>query len=125
MNHFTAVLGQKTKLKIICSDILKEKTTTTTTTKNATKTTSKQTKRNPKKETLQIQWNLNARKSHRTEKLCRSSSANGDLKIDEGDSNENVNKAIGLMSKTTTLHVQHIFFADSFDVTARIKSENA
>ena len=110
MNHFTAVLGQKTKLKIICSDILKEKTTTTTTTKNATKTTSKQTKRNPKKETLQIQWNLNARKSHRTEKLCRSSSANGDLKIDEGDSNENVNKAIGLMSKTTTLHVQHTFF---------------
>ena len=111
MNHFTAVLGQKTKLKIICSDILKKKTTTTaTTTKNATKTTSKQTKRNPKKETLQIQWNLNARKSHRTEKLCRSSSANGDLKIDEGDSNENVNKAIGLMSKTTTLHVQHTFF---------------
>ena len=106
MNHFTAVLGQKTKLKIICSDILKKKTTT----KNATKTTSKQTKRNPKKETLQIQWNLNARKSHRTEKLCRSSSANGDLKIDEGDSNENVNKAIGLMSKTTTLHVQHTFF---------------
>ena len=111
MNHFTAVLGQKTKLKIICSDILKKKTTTTaTTTKNATKTTSKQTKRNPKKETLQIQWNLNARKSHRTEKLCRSSSANEDLKIDEGDSKENVNKAIGLMSKATTLHVQHIFF---------------
>ena len=68
-------------------------------------------KETPKKtETLQLQWNLNARKSHRTEKLCRSSSANGGLKIDEGDSNENVNKAIGLMSKTTTLHVQHTFF---------------
>ena len=25
LNHFTAVLGQKTKLKIICSDILKKK----------------------------------------------------------------------------------------------------
>ena len=67
-------------------------------------------KKKPKKETEQIQWNLNARKSHRTGKQGRSSSANKDLKIDEGDSNENVNKAIGLMNKRTPLHVQHTFF---------------
>ena len=110
MNHFTAVLGQKTKLKIICSDILKKKNNNSDNNKTRDKNNSKQTKRNSKKETLQIQWNLNVRKSHRTEKLCRSSSANEDLKIDEGDSKENVNKAIGLMSKATTLHVQHTFF---------------
>ena len=28
---------------------------------------------------------------------------------DDGDSNENVKKAIGLLSKTTSLHVHHAF----------------
>ena len=31
------------------------------------------------------------------------------FRCDDGDANENVKKAIGLISKTTTLHVQHKF----------------
>ena len=33
----------------------------------------------------------------------------GTLRNCDGDGKENVNKAIGLMSKTTTLHVHHAF----------------
>ena len=33
----------------------------------------------------------------------------GTLRNCDGDGKENVNKAIGLMSKTTTLHVHHPF----------------
>ena len=33
----------------------------------------------------------------------------GSLSNDEGDGNEDVKKAIGLLRKTTTLHVHHAF----------------
>ena len=33
----------------------------------------------------------------------------GSFSNDDGDGNENVKKAIGLLSKTTTLHVHHAF----------------
>ena len=33
----------------------------------------------------------------------------GSFSNDDGDSNENVKKAIGLLSKTTSLHVHHAF----------------
>ena len=33
----------------------------------------------------------------------------GSFSNDDGDGNENVKKAIGLMSKTTSLHVHHAF----------------
>ena len=33
----------------------------------------------------------------------------GTLRFDDSDGNENVNKAIGLITKTTILHVHHAF----------------
>ena len=33
----------------------------------------------------------------------------GTFRCDDGDANENLKKAIGLISKTTTMHVQHTF----------------
>ena len=42
-----------------------------------------------------------------------------------GDGNENGINAIGLISKTTTLHVHHTFFVPFSDVTARLRRENA
>ena len=48
----------------------------------------------------------------------------GTLRSDNGD--ENVKKAIGSVSKTTTLHVHHAFlFVHFFAVTARLRRENA
>ena len=41
-------------------------------------------------------------------------SVNRNLKIDGGDGNENVKKAIGLISEITTLLVQRTFFYISF-----------
>ena len=41
----------------------------------------------------------------------------------DGDGNENAEKAIGLISKTTTLHVQTLF-VHFFAVTARLRREN-
>ena len=49
----------------------------------------------------------------------------GRFSNDDGDSNENVKKAIGLLSKTTSLHVDHTFFVRFFAVTARLRRENA
>ena len=49
-------------------------------------------------------------------------SVHRDLKIDDGDGNKNVKKAIGLISEITTLRVQHIFlyislpFLQDYDV---------
>ena len=49
-------------------------------------------------------------------------SVHRDLKIDDGDGNKNVKKAIGLISEITTLLVQHIFlyislpFLQDYDV---------
>ena len=37
----------------------------------------------------------------------------GSLSNDEGDGNEDVKKAIGLLRKTTTLHVHHAFLYTS------------
>ena len=34
----------------------------------------------------------------------------GSFSNDDGDGNQNVKKAIGLLSKTTTLHVHHAFW---------------
>ena len=44
---------------------------------------------------------------------------------EDGDSNENgKKKALSLLSKTTTLHVQHTFFLYIFASTARLRREN-
>ena len=45
--------------------------------------------------------------------------------VDEGDGNKDVIKAIGLLRKTTTLHVHHAFFVHFFTVLARLRRENA
>ena len=39
---------------------------------------------------------------------------------DDGDGNENIKNAIGLISKTPTLHVQGTFYIHFFTVAARI-----
>ena len=43
----------------------------------------------------------------------------------DGDGSENGKKAIGLISKTTTLHVHHAFFVHFFAVVARLQRESA
>ena len=47
----------------------------------------------------------------------------GILRNYDGDVNGNVKKAIGLMSKTTTLHVHHAFFVHFFAVLAQLRRE--
>ena len=42
----------------------------------------------------------------------------GYIRSDDGDGNENVKKAIGLMGKTATLQVLHAFCVHFFAVTA-------
>ena len=41
------------------------------------------------------------------------------------DGDENVNKTIGFISKTTALHVHHTFFVYFLPVFARLRRENA
>ena len=45
----------------------------------------------------------------------------GTLRSDDGDANENVKKEIGLITKTTILHVHHTFFVHFFAFTARLE----
>ena len=52
-------------------------------------------------------------------------SVNRELKIGDGAGNENVKKAIGLISEITTFLVQHIFFVHFFAVFARLRRETA
>ena len=47
----------------------------------------------------------------------------GTLRNDDGDDNENV--TIGLISKTTTLHVHHDFFVHFFVIPAQVRREMA
>ena len=47
------------------------------------------------------------------------------LSNDDADGNENGKKALGLISKRTTLHVHHAFFVHFFAVTARLERESA
>ena len=49
----------------------------------------------------------------------------GSLSNDDAYGNENGKKAIGLISKTTTLHVHHAFFVHFFAVVARLQRESA
>ena len=49
----------------------------------------------------------------------------GRLSNDDADDNENGIKAIGLISKTTFLHVHHAFFVHFFAVAARLQRESA
>ena len=49
----------------------------------------------------------------------------GSLSNDDADGNENGKKAIGLISKTTTLHVHHAFFVHFFAVIAQLQCESA
>ena len=44
---------------------------------------------------------------------------------DDGDGNKKGKKAIGFISKTTTLHVHHNFFVHFFAVTEKLRRENA
>lgn len=48
----------------------------------------------------------------------------GTFRSDDGDGNENVIKAIVLISKTTTFHAHPTLFC-TFVVFARLRSENA
>ena len=47
------------------------------------------------------------------------------LRSHDADGNENVKKTIGLISKTTTLHVHHAFLYISLPVFARLRREHA
>ena len=49
----------------------------------------------------------------------------GSLSNDDGDGNENVKKAIGLLRKTTTLHVHRAFFVHFLAVVALLQRESA
>ena len=49
----------------------------------------------------------------------------GSLRSDDGDGNENVAKAIGLITKTIILHAHLPFFLHFFAVTALLRRENA
>ena len=49
----------------------------------------------------------------------------GTLRSNDADGNENVKKTIGLISKTTTLHVHHAFCTFLCPVFARLRRENA
>ena len=49
----------------------------------------------------------------------------GSLSNDDADGNENDKKAIGMISKTTTLHVHHAFFVHFFAAVARLQRESA
>ena len=50
----------------------------------------------------------------------------GSFSNDDADGNEDLKKAIGMMSNTTTLHVHHAFFVQFVAVTARrLRRENA
>ena len=49
----------------------------------------------------------------------------GALRSNDADGNENVEKTIGFISKTTTLHVHHAFFVHFFAVIARLQRESA
>ena len=49
----------------------------------------------------------------------------GSLSNDDADGNENDKKAIGLFSKTTTLHVHHAFVVHFFAVVAQLQRESA
>ena len=49
----------------------------------------------------------------------------GSLSNDDADGIENGQKAIGLISKTTTMHVHHAFFVHFFGVIARLQRESA
>ena len=48
----------------------------------------------------------------------------GSFSKDDEDGSENVKKAIGLLSKTTTLHVHHAFFVHCFVVASRLQRES-
>ena len=49
----------------------------------------------------------------------------GTLRNYDGDGNENVKNTIGLMSKTTTLHVHHAFFVHFFAIPVQLRREMA
>ena len=56
---------------------------------------------------------------------CRLLPVLGSFSNDDGDGNQDVKKVIGLLRKTTTLHVYHAFFVHFFTVLARLRRENA
>ena len=49
----------------------------------------------------------------------------GTLRSNDADGGKNVKKTIGLIRKTTTLHVHHAFLYTSLPVFARLRLENA
>ena len=48
----------------------------------------------------------------------------GTLRSNDADGGKNVKKTIGLIRKTTTLHVHHAFLYISLPVFARLRREN-
>ena len=49
----------------------------------------------------------------------------GTLRSNDSDGGKNVKKTIGLIRKTTTLHVHHAFLYISVPAFARLRRENA
>ena len=70
-----------------------------------------------------IKTEINRRNTQSLKQVSHSIS--GSLSNDDADGNENGKKAIGLISKTTTLHVHHAFFVHFFAVVARLQRESA
>ena len=73
---------------------------------------------------MQSVSNISGKQSHKLEFIFRTVLH---LRIGgfrkEDDDNENVKKAIGLITKTTTLRVHYTFFLHFFAVTARLGRE--
>ena len=64
-------------------------------------------------------------KVRRVERVSSFSLEKGTLRSNDTDGNENVNKTIGFISKTTTSHVHNAFLYISLPVFARLRRENA
>ena len=78
-----------------------------------------------KKKTAETRWSDQELQASVLHSYTLTLSVNRELKIGDGDGNENVKKAIGLISEITTLLVQHIFFVHFFAVFARLRRETA
>ena len=57
--------------------------------------------------------------------VCKAAPILGTLRSNDADGNKNFKKTIGLISKTTTLHVHHAFLYISLPVFARLRREHA
>ena len=76
-----------------------------------------------KKKTAETRWSDQELQASVLHSYTLTLPVNGDFKIADGDGNENVKKAIGLITEMTTLLVQHTFFVHFFAVFQRLRRE--